>query len=676
MSAATPFPREATRSALHVAARKLAERGVPVFPCSPGTKVPACPNGFHDATTDVAVIDEWWSAEPSLNVAFSPHTVELGVVDIDGQAGEDRWAERQIEHGFSADTYEVRTPRGGRHLYFRGVLPATQSKLADHIDTRGVGSYVLAPPSVIDARCGKPADHWGRYEALNDLAPTTLPEWIPAHLAQLQREHAKAAVDDLDQPANVARAERLLRDYVKRGMVAKEGEMGDGRTFAVACELQNLGLSADTAFDLLDEIWNPACLPPWDLEELRTKVDNASRYAQNEPGAWAVEPASEVFAAALANLPADDPAPAGPEHGGSEWEARVSRFRALEPDEYADLADIEFWEDDGILPKIPGGCVGVAYGASGAGKTTVLATILVEAMRRRQAHVVYCAGEGAHALRKARIPAVCEAQAITPHDLRRKLQLLDTVPNLNDALDAEALIEAQAAFKPDIVVIDTLATAIPGANENDASTGSHLTGNGAGGRLAKTFAAAVIFVAHSGKDQARGVRGSSAFTANADFVWQITSDKEAGTVRLRVEKMRDGPDGFSVYFKVSPATNGVPVARRISKSEHAALTATGLSADRQDVAKALRRLGPEPVTTYILASALIPPEPNQREEDREKLVKAEVHRLQRLARSAKDGSIGRLAGYVAHASTGTRDPMLWAMPFASNDDDDDGGDDD
>src|SRR5690242_13607011 len=119
MTAETPV-----RSALHEAARDMAERSVAVFACKPDSKEPATPHGFKDATCDLAAIDTLFS-EANYNVAFEPERTGLCILDIDGEEGEEALAALELERGLLPETYEVRTPRGGRHLYFRGSLPPT-----------------------------------------------------------------------------------------------------------------------------------------------------------------------------------------------------------------------------------------------------------------------------------------------------------------------------------------------------------------------------------------------------------------------------------------------------------------------------------------------------------------------------------------------------------------------
>jgi hypothetical protein len=43
------------------------------------------------------------------------------------------------------------------------------------------------------------------------------------------------------------------------------------------------------AVDLMGEHWNDRCSPPWDVGELKTKVDNAYAYGARAPGAYSPE---------------------------------------------------------------------------------------------------------------------------------------------------------------------------------------------------------------------------------------------------------------------------------------------------------------------------------------------------------------------------------------------------
>ena len=145
-------------------ALKLAQAGLPVFPCTeaPGLahdrdgkakkdKAPYTGAGFKDATTDLAQIQSWWAEWPGA-VPGIPTGEASGLSVIDGDldrdtgaaVGEDQIAELDLAH---PDAVKVRTQSGGVQLIYKHVEGArTSSKqVASHIDTRGSGGYIIAP---------------------------------------------------------------------------------------------------------------------------------------------------------------------------------------------------------------------------------------------------------------------------------------------------------------------------------------------------------------------------------------------------------------------------------------------------------------------------------------------------------------------------------------------------
>jgi hypothetical protein len=276
-------------SDLHRAALEYAEAGLAVFPCRAGTKAPATPNGFKAATTNPAQITAWWSADPGYNIGWDPSRSGHAIIDTDGPEGEAAWAVLQIENATAPATLTIQTARGADHQHrvFAGVLPSTASKLGPKIDTRGSGTgYGLLPPSVIDARSGKPEDCWGSYRVLEDCTPAPLPEWVVTALQARQHEPAKAAPGlELDSRSARRRALHIVKDWEP----AVEGKGGDARTLQVAMELHDQGVSEEVALALMEEHFNPRCEPPWEPDELAVKVNNAYRYAENEPGSKGVD---------------------------------------------------------------------------------------------------------------------------------------------------------------------------------------------------------------------------------------------------------------------------------------------------------------------------------------------------------------------------------------------------
>lgn len=139
-------------TALRLAALRLAGAGAYVFPCEPGGKRPACRNGFKDATRDPDTIRGWWTRRPDCNVGIDCGRSGLAVIDLDGPIGLACWTELLERHPDTAQTLRARTPSGGEHHYYRAdrgrPLRSTAAQLAERVDTRGVGGYVVAPPSV------------------------------------------------------------------------------------------------------------------------------------------------------------------------------------------------------------------------------------------------------------------------------------------------------------------------------------------------------------------------------------------------------------------------------------------------------------------------------------------------------------------------------------------------
>lgn len=196
------------------AALEYASRGWPVFPCSPGTKIPfAKSGGSKDATTDETKIREWWTKSPRANVAIATGSVSgLYVVDVD--------AESSAIMPRLGDTFIARTRGGGWHYFYRmpeGMrLRNTNKKdpgaLHPDCDTRGEGGYVLVFPSVVDGK---------GYELVNDIDPAPLPKWIVDALETKQIQHVPRQTFAL---VSTSWAQKALEDEVSA--VAGQGQGG------------------------------------------------------------------------------------------------------------------------------------------------------------------------------------------------------------------------------------------------------------------------------------------------------------------------------------------------------------------------------------------------------------------------------------------------------------------
>ena len=126
--------------------------GFRVFPCGVGQKIPACPHGFKDATTDPAEIEKLWT-DPDFNIGIAtgllPSGKYLTVFDQDTKKeGEKGWAALCARLSINPEPF-VETGTGGRHYFTLSDIETrnTESVLAPGVDTRGEGGYVVAAPS-------------------------------------------------------------------------------------------------------------------------------------------------------------------------------------------------------------------------------------------------------------------------------------------------------------------------------------------------------------------------------------------------------------------------------------------------------------------------------------------------------------------------------------------------
>jgi bifunctional DNA primase/polymerase-like protein len=177
------------------AALGYAARGIPVYPvhwprpipggpslacscrrgetCDRSAKHPLVRHGINDATTHAGQLERWWSRWPQANLGLATGVV-FDVLDIDGPP--DLAGLRQL-----ARTANLRLPGplvatggGGWHYWFAptGLGNRPPRGLA-HVDWRGRGGCVLAPPSRhISGRA---------YRWVRDLDQAPLPE-VPAAL--------------------------------------------------------------------------------------------------------------------------------------------------------------------------------------------------------------------------------------------------------------------------------------------------------------------------------------------------------------------------------------------------------------------------------------------------------------------------------------------------------------
>jgi hypothetical protein len=196
--------------------------------------------------------------------------------------------------------------------------------------------------------------------------------------------------------------------------------------------------------------------------------------------------------------------------------------------------------------------VTVLYGRPGSGKTFValdLAFHIAHGLewngrKVKQAAVIYIALESPWGIRY-RFKAMGDRFGAPD-----QLFLIPASVNLFDPrIDMKILIEEIAKIEVDVglIVIDTLARAMIGGNENSTQDMNQLIANG--DTLRDRFNANIMWVHHSGKNEALGARGSSALLAATD------TELEVINYCLRSTKMRDRDD-VDYRFRLQQVVTG------------------------------------------------------------------------------------------------------------------------
>lgn len=529
-----------------------------LFPCIPNGKEPATREGWHIASNDPAQIAAWKQINPEFNWAVATGLSGLFVIDVDPN-GLDWWnklLERDTAIRSAVDkAFQVRTPRGGLHVYFKGEGPSTASRIAEGIDTRGginrdgkivSGGYVLLPGSKTPA---------GTYSALPGGGLFELPGAISAIIPERKKTDTLGLEKnpEADKPRNVQWALDLLKNYVASGRVSIQGKGGNNLAFQVAASILDKAISPGLAFDLLWEHWNPHCQPPFDDWELETVIRNAAAYGEDtEGGVKGFQANTDAFA----------------QFEGQEFEPpqqpeRRDRVQALHS--YADNVQDPRWLIPGLLPAHG---IGMLYGESGSFKSFLaldMALSLAFGIPGQwnappvKNDVLFLAGEGPVATAKKRWPAWMEWQNIEFRNDHRFF-IMPEVPLYTDSAAWENvkldLVELKA--KPSLIVIDTLTRLLTGLDENSAKDASMVTKFME--QLARYFECFVLAIHHTGKDQNKGMRGSSALYANVDTV--ISTKLKQGGTELRVKKQKDADVQDEVScFAVKEIRQSIVLAR-------------------------------------------------------------------------------------------------------------------
>lgn len=239
-----------------------------------------------------------------------------------------------------------------------------------------------------------------------------------------------------------------------------------------------------------------------------------------------------------------------------EPEKAEPRFRLLNAEQLAKLPPVR-WRVRGVLPAEG---LAAVFGPPGSGKSFLTLDMLGAVAEGREwfghrtmaATVVYVALEGEAGIAQ-RVNAYRLRHGQAPARMRFVAQPLALLAP-GDVADLAHAIRAVGGAGG-IVAIDTLNRASAGADENDSrDMGAIIAGAKA---LQAALGGLVLLVHHSGKDQARGLRGHSSLLAALDAVVEVSRDVGSDIRDWRIAKSKDGADGDAHPFRLDVVELGV-----------------------------------------------------------------------------------------------------------------------
>jgi hypothetical protein len=226
------------------------------------------------------------------------------------------------------------------------------------------------------------------------------------------------------------------------------------------------------------------------------------------------------------------------------------------------------WLIHGVLPQ---GAFSALYGPPGSFKSFIALDIAHSIATGRPwmgkevteaGAVLYIAGEGFGGI-GARIKALKihhQTENGAPiYVIRHQLNLRSSIEDFNALVLAVEILVQQSGIEFEQIVIDTLARAFGGGDENSASDMMQFVVTC--GHIQKIVqGAGLLFIHHSGKDSSRGMRGSSSLLAAVDTELELLRIEDSMKGLVRIAKQKDGSDneryGFEMVTVELPAPAG------------------------------------------------------------------------------------------------------------------------
>ena len=563
-----------------------ASLGFRVFRLHANGKTPIEEGWTLNATRDPDTIARWWEGKDhNIGLLMGEAWVALDFdckpkLNPDGTPKLDENGEQVVGRGLDAlfafdvlddlpNGYRQKTTSGGKHVILRlpegAKVRSSAHKLRPDVDVRGHNGYVVGAGSTID---GKPYKWLGGTE---DEMPNKFVTWCGK--PRERAEDSQTPLVELDQPRNVERAIRYLRDVATEAVV---GAGANDRIYLTACEVKDCGISRDMCIALLGEHYNEAgkIIPMIDHEELADIVSNAYAYGASPPGI--ADPAVEFTPSEYLDEP---------ELADGEMPAWPTAFKPFDP---AKLERRQWLYAKHYARKF----VSATIAPGGAGKSSLgLAEAIAMATGRpilghlppKRVRVWYWGGEDPIDELMRRVAALCALHDVPMEELEgwlfldsgRKLELMLAVGDRGSVVLNPRIIDELkrhfTACQIDVAIIDPFVSShrVP---ENDNGAIDLVVKAWAG--IADAVNCAIELIHHTSKtrgdevtaDHARGasalvnaaraVRGLNVMTKADAEALGVPEDHRRSCVRIDSVKANLAPAGVAEWVKLTDVTIG------------------------------------------------------------------------------------------------------------------------
>ena len=169
----------------------------------------------------------WWDRLPAANVGIATG-IAFDALDLDGELGQAIITKAIPSGARTLSGPTAQTGGGGLHCYWQPTGLGNRARFLPNCDWRGVGGYVVAPPSrhesgaVYRWKCGENDTQFG---FRSPLAP--VPDWLLELLTKPMSRFPTTLITGRGTQRNGHYGQRALEAEVGRVLLAPEGQRND-----------------------------------------------------------------------------------------------------------------------------------------------------------------------------------------------------------------------------------------------------------------------------------------------------------------------------------------------------------------------------------------------------------------------------------------------------------------